>query len=136
MSLVDLADRLKSPRVVLGPEKLIIERLDNSKSYASGNGYRFSDQWRFAFYDIYWNRVSGHYLIQEAYRLKQLNLRWGIKPRNGPYALEILEPETSEEAVDRKCLERLISIIKRNYPDVNVDIPSNFDLLEFRFTNN
>lgn len=112
--------------------KLIIERLDRSKVYTPGEGYRFYDGWIYAFYDVYWNRVSEHYLIQERYRLKQHNMKLGIKLLDGPNPVEILDPETSEETVNKRCLERLICVIKRNYKDVDIEISGNFDLLEIK----
>ena len=134
MDSAELAEIVKPKKVYFGPEKLVIERLDRSQFHARGNGYRFHDEWEYAFYDVYWNKVSEHYLIQEAYRLKQHNMRLGIKPLTGPFSLEILEPETSEETVDRKCLEHLLGVIKRHYPEINIDIRGNFDLLEIKKT--
>lgn len=88
-----------------------IERLDEP----ARRGYRFTDNIEYAFIDVYWERVSNHYLIQT--RERRRNLRksrpnWQPKPIFGPHAIEILEPDMSEEYVDQKCLDILRREIK------------------------
>ncbi len=120
---MDLADRLEP--------KLEIERLDASKSYAPGKGgYRFHDNFHYAFIDVYWEKVSGHYLILTRDRFKQHFTSRPIKPINGPYAVEILKPETTEESVDRRCLEILKQKIRSHYPKAEIEVSLPLDLMQ------
>ncbi len=111
--------------------KLEIERLNASMSYAPGRGgYRFHDNFHYAFVDVYWQKVSGHYLILTRDRFKQHFKNRPIKPINGPYAIEILEPETSEEAVERRCLEILKEKIRSDYPKAEIEVSLPLDLMQ------
>ena len=88
-----------------------IERLDEDMI----KGYRFKDNLHYAFIDVYWQKVSDHYLIQTREKFKRHS--WGEKssgpkPIYGPFPIEILKPETSEEIADQRCLEILRKIIK------------------------
>lgn len=96
--------------------KGLIERLDNNYLGVHGKGYRFSDNTSYAFIEVYWKKVSNHYLIQTRERMNNLRLIKGIaytgQPIYGPHVVEILEPETSENTVDQRCLEILKEKIK------------------------
>lgn len=88
----------------------IIRRLEGNYGKGEpGKGYRFSNEFGYALYDVYWQKISNHYLIQEQSRRRQLlwSKAKGIKPMFGPFPVEILEPETSEDSVDKRCLEIL-----------------------------
>lgn len=81
----------------------IIERREDF----NGKGYRFSNPMHYAIYDVYWRKVSDHYLIQEQSRIRNLRMVGGVKPMQGPYPVEILEGDRSEESIDQRCLEIL-----------------------------
>lgn len=70
-----------------------LERIDKK----FWKGYRFRDD-HYAFYDVFYQKVSGHYVVLEQSRYRQY--RWGRgvqpKPVMGPYILEVLEPEAGE----------------------------------------
>ena len=92
----------------------IIERLEGDwQRWEPGRGYRFENVEGYAFYDVYWKKISGHYLIQEQSRRRQIISHREPKPIMGPIPLEILEGDRSEESVDQRCLAVLKSIISR-----------------------
>ncbi len=72
-----------------------------------GKGYRFSNPMRYAFYDVLWQKVSNHYLIQQRERIRNLRMVGGVKPMSGPYPIEILDADRTEESIDQRCLEIL-----------------------------
>lgn len=96
---------------------LILYRTESQGSYlnpATGSkenrvkkGYRVGQN--IPFYEIYWENIahqSSHYLIQE----------WMVKDkrlRSGPYPVEILESNVSEEFLDGRCLQILKDAILR-----------------------
>lgn len=69
-----------------------------------GKGYRFSNPMHYAVYDVYWQKISNHYLIQEQSRIRNLRMVGGVKPMSGPYSVEILDTDRSEESIDQRCL--------------------------------
>ncbi|MBI4980465.1 hypothetical protein HZC30_02810 [Candidatus Woesearchaeota archaeon] len=75
-----------------------------------GKGYRFSNPTGYAIYDILWQKVSDHYLIQQQERIRNLRMKGGVKPMMGPYPVEILEGDLTEGSIDQRCLE----ILKKN----------------------
>ena len=85
-----------------------IERLGDRKN---SGGYKYSDDKNFAFFEVTWQNVSGHYLIQKRHRERQLVSRFPPKTVYGPYPVAILEPETEVNDVDERCLQ----ILKRSY---------------------
>lgn len=84
----------------------VIRRVDEGQFR---KGYRFENVSRYAFYDVYWSRVSDHFLIQEQYRARNTNWRISTQPKPifGPIPLEILDSDSSEDSIDQRCLQLL-----------------------------
>ena len=104
-------------------QKGYIERLDGPTTLAiglQGEGWRFSDNLNYAFIDVYWQKVSNHYLIQQRDRRRNLVMSrgGGLKPISGPYPIEILDPETSTDFVTQRCLEILRREVKNRGLDM------------------
>ncbi len=76
-----------------------------------GKGYRASNE-QYAFYDVCWRKVAGHYVIQEQHRLKQYNRKLSVKPISEPSIIDILELDIDEDSVDRRCLE----LVRSKFP--------------------
>ena len=96
---------------------LILYRTENHAGYlnpATGSneeriekGYRVGQN--IPFYEIYWEQIahqSPHYLIQER-MIKDKRLR------SGPYPVEILGTDVSEEFLDGRCLQILKNALVR-----------------------
>jgi hypothetical protein len=86
-----------------------------------GKGYRFSNPMGYAIYDILWQKVSDHYLIQQRERIRNLRGDGGVKPIMGPYPVEILDGDLKEESIDQRCLE----ILKEK---VSIEAKSNYSI--------
>ncbi|MBI4020174.1 MAG: hypothetical protein HY367_02480 [Candidatus Aenigmarchaeota archaeon] len=85
-------------------------------------GWRYSDD-EYAFYDVYYMMVSGHYLIEECSRRKQYRTSLPPKDVFGPLPLEIIEGDIPEEEVDRKCLGRLESKFRFKAVEKHYHVP-------------
>ena len=83
-------------------EGLKIERLDESWR----RGYRINGQGNdttdYVFLEVFWKKISGHYLIQQKYR-KKVNWRFATQPKpEYTEELEILNPEVHEDEARRR----------------------------------
>ena len=117
-------------------------RLDNGKiaildkEDLTGKGYRFSNERDYAFFDVYWYKVSGYYLIQERSRRRQLVSRFGIKQIMGPYPIEILDKNANEKDVDKRCLELLLNRVRQYCGKVYIKMNELENILTMHVTSN
>lgn len=90
-----------------------IERLEGNQ-YLKEKGYRFKGE-ELPICDVYWRKISGHYLIQRESRNRGPTGKFGHM--YGPFPLEILESNISEQSADQRCLEILIEYIRKAHPN-------------------
>lgn len=105
------------PEEVKGQIKILEEGGRKGYRYSEGGEY-----YEWAFIDVYWQKVSDHYLIEKRERHHQNVRRFPLKDIFGPFHVEILEPETNEEAVDQRCLEILKRELKIKGLDKTLEI--------------